>query len=274
MQKTGKDRSFGKVAFYYITACLISWTIWMPLVLNRQLGMSIPLLPYQYYLASFGPFLAAILAALAFEGIGGLKEFLLSRFRLGIKIRWYIFAIFSPFVLFVIAAAANILFGGQWPDMNRFAVPDALKGFHPLEALLFWILTYGLGEETGWRGFALPVLQKKLNPLAASWIIGPLWCFWHLPAFFMNENYMTMGPIGIFGWAISLTFGSILLTWLYNASGGSVIIVGVWHAFFDASVTGNTDAGMIGGIMSVMVIALALGIKARYGAGLGLKLKQ
>jgi len=254
-----------KLRLFFILAFVISWLVWLPILLNKNLHMNIPLLPYQYYLASFGPMLSAFLVSFIYGGPIELSSFIKQNFNFKLKIRWYIFAFVSPLGLFLVAALIGLLMGEPWPNITKLGISQALPGLGALESILFWILTYGLGEETGWRGYALPELQKRFTSINAGAIIGFMWCSWHLPAFFMNENYMSMGIMEKLGWAISLLFGSMFLTWLYNSSGRSVIVVGVWHALFDAFITSDISAGITGGVMSAAVIIFSIFIMKTQG---------
>lgn len=72
-----------------------------------------------------------------------------------------------------------------------------------------WILTSGLGEESGWRGWLLPTLAGRTSVLGASLVVAAIWITWHVPAFF-NPTYAAMGW-GAVGWVIGLVAGSLLL---------------------------------------------------------------
>lgn len=131
-------------------------------------------------------------------------------------------------------------------------------------ALLLWTLTYGFGEEIGWRGFALPRMQKRWNALSASLILGLLWSLWHVPAFFYLENYVKMG-VGIFPvFIIGVLTGSIVLTWLYNSTGGSVLLVATWHGVFDFLLASKKGEGNIAMIMSIVIIVWAVLVVVIY----------
>ena len=89
-------------------------------------------------------------------------------------------------------------------------------------ALLIWFLTFGLGEETGWRGFALPRLQKGRSALHATMILTVFWALRHLPLFF----YLFESTL-LIGWLVGLFAGSIVLTWLYNSASDSIFMVSI-----------------------------------------------
>lgn len=91
----------------------------------------------------------------------------------------------------------------------------------------------------GWRGFALPRLQKFSNALIASIILTVFWALWHWPLFFYRPGYVTMNAAGIFGWIFSLLTGSILLTWLFNSTKGSILICAIFHSTIDIAFTAD-----------------------------------
>jgi CAAX protease family protein len=84
------------------------------------------------------------------------------------------------------------------------------------------IFAGALGEETGWRGYALPQLQRRFSPLASSLILAVLWFGWHLPQFFVIATYRDSSPVQYVGMFLGLACGAVVLTWLYNRSGGSI----------------------------------------------------
>lgn len=92
----------------------------------------------------------------------------------------------------------------------------------------------GGNEELGWRGFALPRLQARYNAFTSSLIIGVIWTLWHAPPGIIE--------LGFVGWAVDLPFYmitvtgiSIVATWLYNETGGSVLLAMVFHASVNVS---------------------------------------
>ena len=92
------------------------------------------------------------------------------------------------------------------------------------------VLTSGIGEEFGWRGFALHRLQRTHSAVTSSLLVAIAWAGWHLPLFFYIPSYTAMGVRVLPGFFLGLFAGSIVLTWLYNSSGGSVLAAALWHA--------------------------------------------
>jgi membrane protease YdiL (CAAX protease family) len=115
-----------------------------------------------------------------------------------------------------------------------------------------------LGEESGWRGFALPRLQRRLGALRATLVLAPLWWLWHLPQFFVIATYRDFRPFGYVAMFLGLTCGAIVLTWLYNRSGGSVLLVVVWHGAYNFAAATQASVGTIAAVVSTLVMVQAL----------------
>ena len=111
-----------------------------------------------------------------------------------------------------------------------------------------------LGEETGWRGYALPQLQRRFSPLASSLILALVWFGWHLPQFFLIAAYRDFGPGQYAGMFLGLTCGAVILTWLYNRSGGSILLVAVWHGLYNVVSGTQAATGMLAAVVSTLVM--------------------
>lgn len=86
---------------------------------------------------------------------------------------------------------------GNWPDLSLIGQVDFLPPLAPISAVLLWLATFRLGEELGWRGFALPRLLQHMGPIRASLTLGALWALWHLPYFLYQPSYQAMGWAGL-----------------------------------------------------------------------------
>lgn len=88
-------------------------------------------------------------------------------------------------------------------------------------------LLIGPMEEFGWRGVALPLLQRRFAPLGASLILGVLWGLWHAPAFLFSgtpQSAWSFGP-----YIIGVMSLAVILTPIFNAARGSILIAMVFH---------------------------------------------
>jgi membrane protease YdiL (CAAX protease family) len=236
---------------YFILAYAISWSIGVPLALANQ-GIIPTVLPkWSHYLVGYGPMLAALIVTGFRQGLPGLKE-LGGRMVRWTCPKWWLVG-FSPLILgWVTILILNMLTGSEI-NLSRLGAVNFLPPLSAFGALLLWFFTFGLGEETGWRGYALPRLQSGRSALSATLILGAFWALWHLPMFFYLYE-----PSMAFGWLFGLFAGAIFLTWLYNSANDSILIVAVWHACFNL-VTGSTaDTGALPAVLSVIVMLLAV----------------
>ncbi|MEL1135769.1 CPBP family intramembrane glutamic endopeptidase [Desulfitobacterium sp. THU1] len=241
------------IVIYILVTFGVTWLIWFPLLVNRSFGMNLPIVPGQFYLGSFGPFIGAVISSATSSGWKGIEEWLKRAYSFRFKLRWMT-VVFSLLLLYALASVfTHAIVTGHWPDWSRFGLTEKLPNFNIWQTSLVWILTFGLGEESGWRGYMLPELYKRYSLLKSALIVAGVWIIWHLPAFFFNLNYMEMG-FGIFGWAISLAYGSILLAWLCRGSGWSVIPVLIWHGGFDLLTASDQSAEVMAMVCSMLVI--------------------
>jgi membrane protease YdiL (CAAX protease family) len=125
---------------------------------------------------------------------------------------------------------------------------------------LTWILTFGLGEEVGWRGFALPRLQEERDARSATLVLGLLWAGWHTPTFFYNYE---LSVFSVVAFTVGILSGAAVLTWLYNSTGGSVLAAIVWHGTYNAAAASGN--GVVSAVVTAGVIAAAIFIANRFG---------
>ncbi len=251
------------VVTYYLLTLAFSWLIEFPLIAQVQgwFGWQVPMA--LHYLASFGPMLAALIVTWAVQGTAGLAELWsrITRWRVGAFA--FAFAVFSPVVLFALAAVALRLLSGQWLDLTLLGQINYMP-YLGVGALVLWIVTYGFGEEIGWRGFALPRLQHGRSALSASVILWAMWIVWHIPAFFYLDTYMQLGLVMLPVFALGVLAGTIVLTWLYNTTHGSVLMLALWHAVFDFLSAAKVGDGTIAALMSTAIMVWAVIVVVVY----------
>lgn len=110
---------------------------------------------------------------------------------------------------------------------NLFAEPFLFSSFQSLIVVLVLTAIKGPVEEFGWRGLALPLLQRKFAPIWAGLILGVISSFWHLPAFLLSETPQSAWPFTPF-FAGSVAV-SVIVTALFNASHGSILLSALFH---------------------------------------------
>src|SRR5215217_6503863 len=186
------------LVFFFIIAFAGTWLLELPYVLSEDgsglLPFSSPVVQWMMPVSIFmGPFLAAFVMTGATEGRAGVRSFLRRFVLWRVGLGWYLFALVGFPMIFV---------------LSLIVLPGALASFQGLASLaplpLLFLFVYGfflsgpLGEEPGWRGFALPRLQALHGPLVGTLILGPLWALWHLPLFFTPWNVLTTFNLVVF----------------------------------------------------------------------------
>ena len=197
------------MASFLVLAFLFSWYPWIIALIRGTASGPNPL----------GPLIAALIVTGLADGRSGMRTLLgrMVRARIGFSS----YAIIFGLPILLCAAAMAIMAGFGQP----IALPTAAAARELPERFIFILLFIGLGEEPGWRGFALPRLQRKHSPLVASLILAPIWALWHLPL--MGNEFP---PAIIPAFLISLLGGTLIQTWLFNRSKGSVFGQMLFHA--------------------------------------------
>ncbi|QBD75069.1 CPBP family intramembrane metalloprotease [Ktedonosporobacter rubrisoli] len=225
---------------YFVMAYGFSWIAWLPYILSQDGFGLLPFHPGQAALlpgAFLGPFLSGFVMTAVMEGKPGVGRLLRRIVQWRMNWYWYLIAlvgipiIIISGVLALPGAEANI-----HPNILNFV------GYFPL-LLIMEILTSGLAEEPGWRGFALPRLQRQFGPLLASIILGLLWSGWHLPLYLASwGNGAGLLEIGEF-FLTTIGIASIM-TWVFNHTRGSLLIAILLHAAIDTTTTTSAVSGI------------------------------
>jgi uncharacterized protein len=85
-----------------------------------------------------------------------------------------------------------------------------------------------VAEEVGWRGYAFARLEPRYGALAASLIVGARGALWHLPLWFAPSVDLSSAPYPVYAlWVVAC---SVVWSWIYNGTGGSVLLAGLAHA--------------------------------------------
>ena len=215
---------------YFVLAFAFTWSFWWLAVLEAR-GLIPPLPVPALFIGAFGPMVAAVVLTVRESGRAGLRSLLGRVTRWRVAPVWYGVALLGPIALQLAAMALHVALGGQPPDPS--AMVAALPGVVLLTA--YMLVQVGIGEEVGWRGYALPRLQAGHGALVSSMILGSIWTLWHLPLFFDPATGYSITPFWVF--LFFLLPVSVLITWVFNSTGGSVLIVMLVHAVLNASGT-------------------------------------
>ncbi len=226
---------------FFVLAYVLTWWICPLLKFSPLLGL----------FGLFGPALAAIIMAAVTGGKAGVKA-LLSRvvlWRVGLP--WYVIALGLPTVLSIATAGLSYLLGA-----SKSTQVGALT---VLELVLFVLV---VGEELGWRGYALPLLLEKRSAVTASLILGVLWGLWHLPTFVVPGTPQYGLPLAAF---VLLTIEySILMTWVFLHTLGSVLIATLFHGAINLSQ--GMFLGGVDGVSRYWLLSIVYGVATLIAA--------
>jgi membrane protease YdiL (CAAX protease family) len=221
------------LVFFFLLAYVFTWSNWLPQALTSRGIASIQAPDFLSLISGYGPALAAIIVVSLAFGRQGLRELFgrLLRWRAGIQ--WYFIALFLPAIVIFLAISLNRLTGGSSPDFSSAGFPfgPAETPFWQKLIILFLVFILGfdgLGEEIGWRGFALPKLLENRSPLVASLILGAFWAVWHFPYALTDGTFLSEVPLHWF--FINLLALSVIYTWIFVNTNGSLLLPLLFHA--------------------------------------------
>jgi membrane protease YdiL (CAAX protease family) len=226
------------LTFYFIIAYAGTWLITVPVALSAN---GVGLLPFGIPNGSvifvsavwvvLGPTLAAFIMTGLTEGRAGIRCLLRRYVLWRVGLRWYLIVLLGPPVIVLLVT---------------IVLPGALASFQtlaPLNPLLLLvsfplILIFGgaLFEEGGWRGFALPRLERLHGPLVGTLILGILWACWHLPLFWITVWGTPPTVLNMVLFLATVIFMTIVFTWVFNNTKGSILLAILLHTSFDVLV--------------------------------------
>jgi uncharacterized protein len=225
---------------FFALAFGISWLVWIPTTLA-----SYGLVPFPIesnlsgLLGAFGPFFAALIATAIYEGRAGFSMLFRRLVTWRVGIQWYLFVLFWPAVFSLTKTGIAVVLGSAVPDFSQppfvqlYPLPPELLDTLPFVVFLPFIFLQqmligsSMGEEPGWRGYALPRMQANQNSVHASLLLGLLWSIWHLPLWLTKDHSMAES---FGGWSMfSLVATTILFTWIYNNTKSSLLLALLFH---------------------------------------------
>jgi uncharacterized protein len=207
-----------QVLLFFALACALTAVCQTPAILalragEQPTGVALPLMA----IGSSGPTIVAIIMAALLEGRAGLRAL----FRRGVatahRLSLSVVAVGHIFAAHMLGNGVLLLVGQY--TAQHLAYPPTQFEHYAIAVIA------PLGEEYGWRGYAQPRLQRVTTPLVASVIIGVVWAVWHVPTFFIPGTSFDM----LFMFLPLMIAGSIIYTWLFNASGGSMLVIVLAH---------------------------------------------
>jgi membrane protease YdiL (CAAX protease family) len=265
------------LTIYLLIAFAGTWLFAAPLVLSRQ---GLGLLPFAlsdaaaltfFLLAVYGgPFLAAFVVAWGRRGSAGVRQLLrrIGQWRFGVH--WYLIILLGYPLVFLIGIGALYGLGtldgvaAQWPLLLSVYLPNILLG----------LLIPSLGEEPGWRGVALPLLEGTFGPLAGTVVLGLVHGIWHLPLYFVPGAILP-GAFDLTAFvanSAALLLSTILWTWIVHGAKNSIFCAILLHATSNATsalipelVTTPDDAWLTCKVLAPWVMLVILATRGRLG---------
>jgi uncharacterized protein len=253
------DHAILAITTFFVLTFAWSWLIGFIAIDTKQ---SAPVFSMVLTTASgFGPSIAAIFTVLFFSGRTGLMTWLKKSLSWRAGWRWYALAFLMPPLLMLLAQAIHWAMGGTIPTSPAVGhIPLAIANFG-----LVFLIGGPLGEEFGWRSYAVPALGSKMGWRTASLIIGVIWGLWHLPWFFTAGTAQSQMPFLVF--MLNILAGAVLFSWLFLQSKGSVIPALVAHTSLNAwagilSIVPSADTSrpyaVVTGLIAILAIWLLL----------------
>lgn len=256
-----------EVAGFFALAFAWSWAAWAPLIwLAPPDGVRTLLL----VVGTFGPSAAASIILLTRHGAAETAKRMAELFRWAGPIRLWVVTLVAPATVILVAVGLSTTLGvpaGGWQDPGRL---------YMVVPVFLYVLVLGgpIGEELGWRGYALPLLQGERGPLRATAVLGVAWAVWHAPLFAIAGTVQRSVPPSAF--AIQILATAVIYTWLWNRSRSLPLVIG-FHAAFNTSVgllpvlpdTAGTSLPLWIALGLAVLIAAGLVVVTRGRLGLG-----
>jgi uncharacterized protein len=225
------------LALYFVLAYAISWAVWFT---GAALGRSNSLEEFWVFLfiGSFGPALAGLMLSGSRGGLPEVRVFLLRVCQ--VRVRWTVY-VAAWFVLPSVMCLGLFVLGFTFKPGAILNVASLIIAM-PINGFLTAFLSPGpLGEEPGWRGFALPQMTRS-SPWRTDALLGVLWAFWHLPVAILiptwREVFPGMGielPVWLILYPISLIALTVMLSRLWNWSDGSIFVCILFHGVINTT---------------------------------------
>lgn len=215
---------------YFLLAYAISWLLSIPFILSDW-GILHGDYKVWFVLKGFGPFLSAYILSWAIAGKSGTKGLRDQMRKRKAAWPWFVLVLLVIPLLLILGILVQ-----PGSTLNFKGLSPILLASYPLTYVAVFFGGDPLGEEPGWRGFALPRLQQKFGALVGTLILGVLWTGWHLPDFLTSaqgggpgtglNTFLQNFPIFL---ALVMSF-AVLLTWIYNKNNGSIFLALLAHA--------------------------------------------
>ena len=258
------------VAAFLVMVFTVNTAVALSPVLTRRDVLPFGLAPYDSLGHIFGVALPAFIVVAAMHGHAGVRDLARRSLKWRVGVRWYLVALFG--VPAATLLCASVLFG--LAPLNALVEKRELLLTVVLPQLVLLILFFNFAEEVGWTGFLQARFQERYGPLKASVIVTFPFALYHLPAWMvefglgLTQLHLALALTGVFG--ISQLFGRVIIMWLYNNTGYSVLLVGMFHSSFnvttstfDSFIPRETSFLIAAGVVAVAAVLVAIFTRGR-----------
>lgn len=252
-----------RLTAYFLIALAVSWV-----VVAVWVATGWPVTFWTIIFITLGPFVSSFIMTWLTQGTPGVRVLLWRLIKWRVPPLWYTVALLGIPLIMIL---------GMLP------LPGAVASFDPLTAATWagypwmYLLVTFLGgpffEEPGWRGFALPRMQHKFGPLIGTLLLGVLWAAWHYPQYMMPDWAAQNGgftPWSVFVYTLSVIPLTVIITWVFNYSRGSLLLATLTHAsintffvyvvqMFPAQATSQVFGFLAFGTAAVLIVVLTRG---------------
>ena len=218
--------------YFFVLTFAITWAMWFPAAMIKLNEDGTPIFGPASPIGQLGrwaPGIAAITLTAILAGKLGIGDLFRPLKIWRVNVGWYLFVLFFQPVLFFVSKWIDfLLLGKTYEVVSPLSTLDIDAPFVFVAiSVIISAVPGAFMEELGWRGFALPRLQGRNNALVASIILGLIWGIWHIPSILYLEGTDVMNIV----WAVVNTVSvTILFTWIYNNTQGSLLLVTLFHA--------------------------------------------
>lgn len=243
-RQTSRKPAMIAFAVVWILASLI---IILYLTINQQMELATRLV----IISAITGLLPAFVGSSAFSTIPGVRDQLRTYIKPRGSFAYYFLALVLVPAIWLLGNLLSRALGMEIPFFRYPVVDVNLLGMVIL-FFLYNVIYGGLSEEPGWRGFALPRLQARFNPLVSSLILGVIWAVWHAPGKFGGIDASSLSDT-LVEWVL-IVLVTIIFTWLFNRTKGSILVTTLIHPAMNT--TGNFLTASIGALIILLVFTV------------------
>jgi membrane protease YdiL (CAAX protease family) len=222
-------KSKNNLRHFFLLTIGFSWIFWLLVIfINRNYPELMFLKEVLDNFAVFVPSIMGIFYVYLETGKEGMLKLLIKGLKYKFELKYYLYLLIMPAILSVTFVLSKMFFTINI-EMSLFENPKLI----PLVFIYIFFLGGPLGEEFGWRGYALPKLNMIFKPLYSSLILGIIWSIWHLPLFYMQDTVQS--DINFLGYTLFTILITVIITIIFIKSGGSILAAILFHTLNNLS---------------------------------------